>query len=136
MGAMRRWALKLRELDDRHSRGLLRRPGRTMRLLGLAVLLCLLYGLTEAKGWRQHLTGISEISLVSLIVIAPRGLYDGRFQRWSDRHKVLAWLPAAVFIGVVGFLVLSDIAEDWKFGLIVLLGCGCVAVLQLVMRRL
>ncbi|MFF0266458.1 hypothetical protein [Kribbella sp. NPDC004536] len=61
-----------------------------MRLLGLAVLLCLLYGLTEAKGWREHLTGVSEVSLVSLVVIAPRGLYDGRFKRWSDQHKVLA----------------------------------------------
>lgn len=48
-----------------------------------------------------------------LIVVAPRGLYDGRWARWAEQHKRLSWAPILLFLG---FLVISGFADDWKFG--------------------
>ncbi|HEY3562530.1 MAG TPA: hypothetical protein VGL05_33925 [Kribbella sp.] len=135
MAVRRRLIERLRYVDRESSRSLLRRPGRTMRLVALSVLLCMIYGLTEATTWRDYATGASGVVLVGLIVVAPRGLYDGRWTCWAERHKRLSWLPTMVFLCVVGFPLISGFADDWKFELSVAIGVAGLVGVQAILRR-
>ncbi|MEV4266529.1 hypothetical protein [Kribbella sp. NPDC049584] len=112
-----------------------RRPGRTMRLFALAGALFTAYGLTEANGWHDFASGASALVLLSLGAVAPRGLYDGRSAPWADRHKVLSWLLAAVFLGPAGFLAVSAFVDDWKFGLFVMIPVAALTVASLIASR-
>ncbi|WP_432885869.1 hypothetical protein ACQPYH_02355 [Kribbella sp. CA-245084] len=90
------------------------------------------YGLTEAKNWHDAASGASLLVLLSAVVVAPRGLYDGRAAPWAVRHKVLSWLLMAVFLGAGGFLAVSEFVGDWKFGLFVLIPVAAMSVVRLV----
>ncbi|MGZ0149408.1 hypothetical protein ACXJJ3_20255 [Kribbella sp. WER1] len=115
--AAQRLADTLLAFDQRLTRRATRRPGRTLRLFALAILLFNLYSLTGARTWHDGLSAAGVCLWTSLLAIAPRGLYDGRADAWSKRHQVVSWLLMMVFLGLAGFLVISGIADDWQFGL-------------------
>jgi drug/metabolite transporter (DMT)-like permease len=83
-----------------------------MRLVALAFVLVTLYGLPEAKNWHNYFWAAWSVLLFSLLAIAPRGLYDGRFERWSRRHEVLSGALVTVFMFVPGFMLLTDHFSD------------------------
>lgn len=122
-------------LDRAIMRRALRRPGRTMRLFALSGLLFSIYGLTEARGWHDVLWGVSVCLLLSVIVFAPRGLYDGSWGPWMARHQALSGAVGMVFLSAAGFLAVSGVVEDWKFGLFVMLGIGCLTAVRLISDR-
>lgn len=123
--AVKRWHEKF----ERRSQ---RRPGRTMRLFALAGALFTVNGLTEANGWHDVASLASVLVLLSFVIVAPRALYDGRSGPWADRHKVLSWLLAAVFMGPAGFLAVSAFLDDWKFGLFVMIPVAALTVARLI----
>ena len=88
------------------------RPDRSMRLLALALVLFTLYGLPDAEGWHDDLWAVWSVVFFSLLAIAPRGLYDGRFELWSRRHDALSLALVVVFAFVPGFLLLSEHFSD------------------------
>jgi hypothetical protein len=106
-----------------------------MRLFALSGLLFSIYGLTEAHGWHDVLSGASVCLLLSLVVFAPRGLYVGRWGPWMARHQALSGAVAMMFLSAAGFLAVSGFVEDWKFGLFVVLGVGCLTAVGLISDR-
>lgn len=118
--AVRRLAGKLLALDEGLARRVARRPGRTFRLFALAIFLFNLYGLTGANTWHDGLSAAGVCLWTGLYAIAPRGLYDGRADAWSKRHKVLSGLLVTVFLAAAGFLAISGATDDWQFVLTML----------------
>jgi hypothetical protein len=106
-----------------------------MRLLALAIVLFSLYGLTTAEHWHQALSAASVCMWAGLFAVAPRGLYDGRVDSWAQAHKVRSSLVAAVFLSAAGYLAFSGIADDWKFGLTIVVGVVCLLVARKIADR-
>ncbi|GAA1576093.1 hypothetical protein [Kribbella karoonensis] len=126
--AVRRLAVRLLDFDDTFARRAMQRPGRSRRLVGLSVFLFSLYGLTGAHSWHDGLVAVSICVWAALYAIAPRSLYEGRAQAWSEKHTVLSWLTTVVFLAAAAFPAVSALGDDWPFALTVLGGAVCLMV--------
>ena len=112
-----------------------KRPSRTTRLFASAGVLFTVYGLTEAKNWHDSVYGASVLVLLTFVVVAPRGLYDGRATPWAGGHQVLSWVLTALFMGAAGFLAVSAFVSDWKFGLFILIPVAAMSVVRMIADR-
>lgn len=109
MTVLARVASVLKHRHETFARWSLRRPGRTVRLFALSILLVCLYALPEAAGWHDYLWATWSLLLTGFVAIAPRGFYDGRFERWTREHEGLASVLTAGFVVFLGLLFLSDL---------------------------
>ncbi|HET6741877.1 MAG TPA: hypothetical protein VFH76_23195 [Kribbella sp.] len=136
MRYVRRVAGMLRDFDDKFAAQAARRPGWKKRLVALAIFLFALYGLTGAKHWHEALSAAAVCLWAALYVVAPRGLYDGRFVSWSQTHTVRSALVFALFMSAAGYLALSGIADDWKFVLFIAVALTATMVVRQIAGRL
>ncbi|WP_427886682.1 hypothetical protein ACQHIV_28225 [Kribbella sp. GL6] len=134
--AVRRLAEGFLSFDDAIARRASQRPGRTRRLLALAVALVSLYELTGAKTWHDGLSAASVLLWASMLAIAPRGLWDGRAQLWSKNHPLLWWPATALFVSAAGFLAVSGFTEDWKFSVVMVVVLVSLVVVRAVASSL
>ncbi|NUR94415.1 MAG: hypothetical protein HOV67_04055 [Kribbellaceae bacterium] len=74
--------------------------------------------------------------LAALYAVAPRGLYDGRFESWARTHTVRSSLVFALFMSAAGYLAFSGIADDWKFTLFISIALVATMVVLQTARRL
>ncbi|HEY3511587.1 hypothetical protein [Kribbella sp. NPDC051137] len=125
---VRRLADRFQAFDEAFTRRAIQRPGRSRRLIALSIFLFSLYALTGTYHWHDGLVAVSICVWAALYAIAPRSLYDGRAQAWSEKHTVLSWLTTVVFLAAAAFPAVSALGDDWPFALTVLGGAVCLMV--------
>ena len=108
MGLRQRGTAAVRRWDEWVGRRVRRRPGRTLRLLALALLLVVLSTLPEVRDVHDGLWAAWSLMLTGFVAIAPKGFYDGRFERWTREHNRLSSLLMIGFTVFLGLVLLSD----------------------------
>ncbi|MEV0804704.1 hypothetical protein AB0I34_43935 [Kribbella sp. NPDC050281] len=96
------------------------RPPRWFRItsVGLAVLFAV--GLRNAHGLIDVFWGVLACSLLLVNAVAPKGLYDGRFNAWTQKHPIVSGGLVFLVLGGSALAVLSDYVDSWLAAVIVL----------------
>jgi hypothetical protein len=96
------------------------RPPRWFRVISAGFAVLFAVGLTDADELVDVIWGILACSLMLVNAIAPKGLYDGRFNAWTQKHPFVSGGLAFTVLGGSALALLSDFIDSWLAAVIVL----------------
>lgn len=96
------------------------RPPRWFRITSAAMAVLFAVGLRNAHELIDVFWGVLACSLLLVNAIAPRGLYDGRFNAWTRKHPIVSGGLFFLILGGSALAVLSDYVDMWLAAVIVL----------------
>jgi hypothetical protein len=96
------------------------RPPRWRRVAAGAFAVSFALRLITAHNLNDVLWALFVCGGLGLSAVAPRGLYDGRFEAWLRAHPVVNAGLTFLLLGTALYLVLSSFLADWLSGVIAL----------------
>jgi hypothetical protein len=72
--------------------------------------------------------GVLLCGLMLMNAIAPRGMYDGRFETWASTHRLLSSSLVFVFLGLLLLVTLRDFFNIWTSMIISVAVAGVATV--------
>jgi hypothetical protein len=96
------------------------RPPRWFRLTSAVIAVLFAVGLKDARELVDVIWGVLACSLMLVNAIAPRGLYDGRFNAWTEKHPFVGGGLVFIVLGGSAVALMSDFIDSWLAAVIVL----------------
>jgi hypothetical protein len=96
------------------------RPPRWFRITSAAIAVLFAAGLMNADELTDVLWGVLACLIMLLNAIAPKGLYDGRFNAWTQKHPIASGSLIFLVLGGSALSLLSDYVDKWLAAVIVL----------------
>lgn len=96
------------------------RPPRWFRIISAALAVLFAVELINAHRLIDVFWGALACSLMLMNAIAPKGLYDGRFDAWTRKHPMASAVLLFIVLGGIALAVLSDYVQLWLAAVIVL----------------
>jgi hypothetical protein len=96
------------------------RPPRWFRLTSAVFAVLFAVGLKDAPELVDVIWGVLACSLMLVNAIAPRGLYDGRFNDWTQKHPLVGGGLAFIVLGGSALALMSDFIDSRLAAVIVL----------------
>jgi hypothetical protein len=91
----------------------IKRPPRWLRIIAAVVAVVYGFQLIFDHSLANVISTAVLCPLFLTFAIAPRGLFDGRFDVWTRRHRVTAGSLVFVFLGALGMSALADTIGWW-----------------------
>jgi hypothetical protein len=96
------------------------RPPRWFRITSAGIAVLFAVGLIHAHELIDVIWGVLACSLMLVNAIAPKGLYDGRFNAWTQKHPIVAGGLLFLILSGSALALLSDYIDSWLAAVIVL----------------
>ena len=99
---------------------LVSRPPRWFRIISATAAVLSAVRLFYAHELADVFWGVVVCALLLLNAIAPKGLYDGRFDAWTQKHPIVSGSLTFLILGGGFVFLLSDYVAKWLAAVIVL----------------